>query len=352
MITKEEVVRILEDSINAPSGSNSQPWRFEFSNNELKIIALPEKDHPILNYRNRGTWVAHGALIENIIISSKAHGYTPLFEIFPDKNNKNLTAVFKFEKSNPEEEPLFPYIAQRATNRKPYQKTRLTGDQKNKLLEVVPKMSGVEVKFVEEQELVKELAEASSASEIVTLENQTLHKLFFEEIVWSRKEEAKKGKGLYLKTMELKPPQELVLRLVKRWSVMNFLNKIGFARKIATDNAKAYSSCATMIGIVVSGEDQSFLDAGRVMERLWLQAAKMKLGLHLMSGTLFFYQVISAGEKKIFSEEHTRLITQAYQKIEQALGVKEGLIALLLRTGFTKEPSAYSTKKKPIIDFS
>ncbi|MBI3589398.1 MAG: nitroreductase family protein [Candidatus Liptonbacteria bacterium] len=29
MITKEEIVRILEDSVNAPSGHNIQPWSFK-----------------------------------------------------------------------------------------------------------------------------------------------------------------------------------------------------------------------------------------------------------------------------------------------------------------------------------
>src|SRR3989344_3442769 len=122
---KEDIQKILEAAVNAPSGSNSQPWRFEVSGSEIKIIALPEKDHPILNYRNRGTLVAHGALIENIIISSKAHGYTPILEIFPDHSNKNLTAIFKFEKSTKEIEPVFQFIEARATNRKPYESTPL-----------------------------------------------------------------------------------------------------------------------------------------------------------------------------------------------------------------------------------
>ena len=71
---EEDIKKILEISVNAPSGSNSQPWCFEVKNNKVNIIMLPEKDHPILNYHNRGTLIAIGALIENIIITASSLG--------------------------------------------------------------------------------------------------------------------------------------------------------------------------------------------------------------------------------------------------------------------------------------
>lgn len=107
MINKETIQKILEASINAPSGSNSQPWRFEFFDNELRIIATPEKDHPILNFRNRGTWVAHGALIENIIIAATHFGFKTKPHFFPDYRDPNLTAILEFKKDDLVSDPLF-----------------------------------------------------------------------------------------------------------------------------------------------------------------------------------------------------------------------------------------------------
>lgn len=70
MISREVIQKILEAGAQAPSGSNSQPWRFEVAGGTISIIMLPEKDHPILNFRNRGTLLAHRALIENIVIAA------------------------------------------------------------------------------------------------------------------------------------------------------------------------------------------------------------------------------------------------------------------------------------------
>ena len=86
------IKKIIEVAVNAPSGSNSQPWRFKVREGVIEIIAEPEKDHPILNFRNRGTWIAHGALIENIVILASAFGYKAGVSIFPNKNEKNITA--------------------------------------------------------------------------------------------------------------------------------------------------------------------------------------------------------------------------------------------------------------------
>ena len=196
---------------------------------------------------------------------------------------------------------------------------------------------------------MKELGWAGSVNEIVMFENRALHKLVFDEIVWTKEEEQKKRKGLYVKTLELKPPQELGLRLFRFWPIMNVLNKSGLARIIAKENAGAYSSCALIGAIIVENRDEAFLTAGRIMERIWLQATEMKLSLHLITGVLFLWQRIRVGEAKEFSKEHINLINNAYKAMAQIFGKPRGIIALLFRIGDGDEPSARSSKLKPVI---
>jgi len=354
MPTQEIMEKILAAAVNAPSGGNSQPWHFTFQDGELAVIAEPEKDHPILNYRHRGTWIAHGALVENIKIAAAAHGFKSAVKIFPDANQPNLTARIKFESAAPAEEELFQAMPERTTNRQGYDLKLLTAEQKKYLEPSLREVDGeVKVIWVEDRNQINRLGQAAAANEIVTLENQKLHELFFDEVVWTRQEEVAKKKGLFVATMELKPPERFGLKLFKHWPVMRPLTKLGAARKIAASNAKNYAATPLVGLVIVKDRDEDFIGAGRVIERIWLKAARFGFGFHLITGTMFFWQGINLGGLKIFSEDHRRLINDEYQAVADIAGIKDKnrLVTEMFRIGQGGEPTARSTKKPPEIQW-
>ena len=40
----EDIKKIIEAAVQAPSGENCQPWRFEILNNNIKLFNVPERD--------------------------------------------------------------------------------------------------------------------------------------------------------------------------------------------------------------------------------------------------------------------------------------------------------------------
>jgi len=351
-LMENDLTKIIKASVNSPSGSNSQPWKFIVHENVVDVIAEPEKDHPILNFRNRGTFVAHGALIENIVISASAFGYKPAVVLFPDESNKNITARISFTKIEKFEDSLFSSIPCRVTNRKPYSKMVLAADQKEELKHSEKEVDGGEIFFIEGEKNLIELGMAVSVNEIVMLENKNLHKLFFDEIVWTKNEEKERKNGLYLKTMELKKPQEKALHLFQYWPIMNLFNRLGLAEKIASDNADVYASAGLGGIIVMENDDVAFLKAGRLMERIWLKVEKMGLSFHLITGVLFLRQRINAGETSDLSKKHISLIKDAYEDIVKVFNVsEEKIVGLFFRIGKADAPTSFSSKKEPIIEF-
>lgn len=332
----------------APSGGNSQPWRFEAIENAINVIAEPEKDHPVLNFRNRGTWVAHGALLENIVIAAMHHGYSANVITFPDPARPNQTARVILEKCEVQTSPLYDAIFERTTNRKPYDSTRLPLAISNGLISCTKGLRG-EVKLFEERTTIESLAQASSMNEVVMLNNKSLHKLFFDEIVWTEQQELDKKCGLYLKTMGLQPPQEKALQLFKHWGAMRFVNMLRFNKMIAKDNATVYASASAIGAVLVANNDERFLDAGRIMERLWLTSAASGLSFHLMTGVLFMHQSIAAGEITVLKEDEKALVEGAYNRIAELVQPQDLVIALLFRIGKGGQPSARSSKKRPVL---
>ncbi len=346
---EEDIKKILESAACAPSGGNSQPWNFRVNGSTIEVIALPEKDHRILNFKHRGTWVAHGALLENMLIAASALGWKADYEIFPDKDHPNLTIRMNLVRSEPHHEPLYEAIPLRATNRKAYRAAPLTEAQKKRLADSANGIPGVMLRFVEDPESLENIARAVSMNEVVTLENKTLHGLFMKEIVWTEAEERARGGGLFLKTMELAPPQQFAIRrFFSHWPLMNIFNKIGMARTIARDNAKVYAQAAAMGAIMTEDSDRGFFEAGRAMQRIWLEATGMKLCVQLMSGILFLFQRLQAGDFPELSPEQADLVGRSYQAIEKIFNADRP-IALVFRIGEGEAPSAYSYKKPPTI---
>ena len=93
------IKEIIRDGSLAPSGENCQPWRFFVKKNEIEIFNVSEADQSLYNSKQKGTYVSHGALIENIVISASKHGYDTDVQIFPLKNEPDLVSVISFRKT-------------------------------------------------------------------------------------------------------------------------------------------------------------------------------------------------------------------------------------------------------------
>jgi hypothetical protein len=242
-------------------------------------------------------------------------------------------------------------IHRRSTNRKPYKTESLNQETKNALFSIAKGFPDLNFILIENPDAITTLSKASSVNEIIMLENQKLHNLFTNEIVWTEDEEKIKQSGLYLKTMELQAPQRAALKLFRNWNVMNFFNRFKIARGIATSNAKIYAKTPAIAAITVADDDKAFLSVGRLMERLWLQAVYEGLSVHLMTGVLFLYQGIKNDQKDIYSRKEIDLIKRAYHETQIALGTPPGVISLLMRIGKSAEPTARSSKQAPRINF-
>lgn len=346
----EKIKQILNLAVRAPSGDNTQPWRFVLRGDELYIYNIPDVDNYIYNYNQRGSYVANGALIENILIISPSFGLKGNLNKFPAKGKINLLAIIQFEETDIYQDPLLPYIEKRVTNRKPYEREKPLGlEHKLQISDAVKSFSDGKIIFIEDSDKKKEIAKQVSVNEIILLENKSLHQEMFPNICWTEEEEREKKSGLYLKTIELAPPQEVVFKLLRHWPVSHFLSSLGFAKFIAKENAKVYSSASAIGVIVTDDQDKSFIDVGRMLQKVWLTATKLGLSLQPITAIPYLAKQVSAGNKKLFSKKHVQMITNAHQKLCELFEVDNKNLAMIFRVGFGSDPSAFCSRKEPKI---
>lgn len=350
------IEEILQLAVHAPSGDNSQPWRFEVTGSVVDIHNLPEKDNPVLNYRQRGSYIAHGALVENIVLAAGKLGCAAEVLPFPTPANEAHTARIALRQAEVQCSPLVDCILRRHTNRRPYRSDPLSTEQLRVLMDCVRELSsssGISFALTQEADQKRTLAECASSIEQVILESELLHGLLFKDVVWSQAEESKRRSGMFIKTMELAPPQQLAFRMASNWTVMQTLNGVGLSRMIARQDAKLYATGAGMGVLLVraSADSRDFLLVGRAMQRIWLTATQLGLHLQPLAGLLFAAMTLENGGDDKFSSRHADIIRANDRTIRETLRLgPDQQVAMMFRLGQAAPPSAVCSKKPPQVE--
>jgi len=345
----ETIEKILNTAVHAPSGDNLQPWQFGIKDNRLYIFNIPEKDQSSFNFRQLGSCVGHGALIENISIGASYFGLKTSIKLFPE-NIDNLVATIDFDNQPLPKDELYEYITKRTTNRKPYKNEPLKAEHDTELTAASRELGFGNVKLIAEPSKKTELAKIATTSERMIMENKTIHDFLYQHIVWTEKEEAKNRSGLYVKTLEISPAQEKGFKIAGNWFLVSILNKFGFSKKFANQTVGLYDSSAAIGAVIVENNNNlDFVLAGRIMQRLWLKATKLGLSIQPLTAVLFLHQRILGQETTELSKPQIDLIESNYQRMAEIFEVGSKTIGMMFRIGIADKPSAYSSKLPPVI---
>lgn len=349
---KDVIEKIIKVAVDAPSGHNYQPWKFLVKKRKIEIFNLPERDKTIFNYKQRGSYIAHGALLENIAIASSHERYRANIDFFPEKNVPDLVAVVTLKESLPAEESLYKYIPLRATNRKPYAKTPLKPEHREEILKTAREIDGAEIRLVEDSQKIDMLAGAFSLNERLILENYYVHQSLFPHILWTAQDNREKKMGLYVKTLELTFAAKMAFQLAKHWRAARFMGKLGMGKSVAAQNAKLYSS-SSAIGLITTADNskQGFVNSGRLLQRVWLTATKMGLSMQPLAALVYMGHRVIDGDTEKFSEQQVKLITEACIKISEVFDVSPQTISVPFRVGYNGQPSARAIRLAPQIQW-
>lgn len=356
---KEYVQDIIGAGILAPSGDNSQPWEFYVVGNRITLANIPDRDNPILNYRQRGSHVAHGGVIENMVIAAAHYGWASTVTLFPKSDIPHVVAeiILEMRSDVQDDGGLYEYIPQRRTNRKPYLMRPLLDIEAERLvragMETVESGGSYDVRFFDHPKTRRLMAEAGSSIERVILENRELHHLLFKDIVWGASEERRRRHGLYVATMEFPWPQRAAFWLASHWPLMKIFTAVGLPKKIVADDARLYASGAAMGLITTKGSEPcDYVQVGRIMQRVWLTSTKMGLSIQPVTALLFAAGRVADGDTWTLTRSHINTIKKNYESLAVNVHLGDETIVMMFRIGFADAPSAASSRMDPVIHLS
>ena len=116
----------------APSGDNTQPWRFRIAgDHHLRVHGHDTRDRVLYDYEGRASHIAHGALLETLRVAASGFGLATRWTVEADCEARSPVYDVRFSPDRDlPPDPLLPFIAQRVVQRRPMRTTGLSEKQR------------------------------------------------------------------------------------------------------------------------------------------------------------------------------------------------------------------------------
>jgi len=343
------IERILDLARWAPSGDNTQPWKFEVLDERRFLVhAHDTRDWCVYDLDGHASQIAVGALLETIAIAATGEGMEADFRLLPDcPETAPVIEVSLKEKAGVVESPLLPYIRVRTTQRRPFETTPLSPAQKQALEAAVGE--GFGVRWIESPRARWQMAKLLFRSAKIRLtipEAYEVHKRIIEwDAQFSTDRIPDQAVGLDPATLKL---MKWVMQSWKRVRFMNRWLAGTLAPRLQLDLVPGYRCAAHFLILAHRPPEtlEEWFAAGRALQRFWLTATRLGLQLQPEMTPLIFSRYTK--ESVNFTSESkalglARAVTNALEGMVGREGVHQGVF--LGRVGVGRLPAARSLRR-------
>jgi hypothetical protein len=261
---------VVSAAQRAPSADNAQPWKLTWNGAKLSIYYDEKRVKNLtfpLDYP--ATILTMGALLENIFqlvahlnqsvqyqaSQSISNSDTPFYEI----EISNSTQKFSLDE---EAIPLF----QRHTNRFPYKSDKIPAEILNHLNQYAN--SSVKVVTYTESDSIFEISKLIKRASELRFRIPEVHEWLGSSLRF--KNSPSQNDGLDVNTLNLPPGGNILLKIIRKWSRMKFLNYFGFYKILSAIEADSMRSTPAVVAVVSGSKFSDILASGQVMNRIWI----------------------------------------------------------------------------------
>lgn len=304
-MNRETLRQILDLARWAPSGDNTQPWRFEIVADEhLVVHGFDTREHCLYDIDGHPSQISIGALLETLCVAASGHGLSLSIERRPGDETR-LTFDVRFNADpGTVPSPLLPFITTRTVQRRALSARALTAEQRSALVASVGSDYTVVWRDGWRMRLaVARVLFASAEIRLTTPEAYAVHKSVIE---WNARYSTDKIPD---QAVGLDPLTTRVTRWVMQdWRRVEFFNRyLGgtLAPRLQLDVLPALACAAHFLIVarsVPAGIDD-YVAAGRAVQRFWLTATQLGLQLQPEMTPLIFSLYARAERKFSVREE-------------------------------------------------
>lgn len=344
----DQLQRILDAGIRAPSAENKHDLRFQTVGESVRLRATDQASWAAQPHRQLLALMSYGAVAENIRLRSAELGQDVTVEWLPEANQPEVIADFRWAPTAAPPDPLCRAIELRHTNRRFFQRAALPAVTLARLTAAADAVPGAGLLWLDDSPCRRLALTAIRVAETERFRRRALHAELFGavrfEIGWQRSSD----EWLPPAALQIEPPMRLPFAALRHWPLMRVLDVFGAHHALGLRAGYLPCALAPHIGLILATgqrEDLGNLKAGRAFQRVWLAAAAEGLALQPMAAATAL-SVQHPGDGWVSAAVQARL-----QKLLAALCEgQEAQPYMLFRLGRAEPPSTV-TRRRPVGEY-
>lgn len=342
-MTRLALQRILELARWAPSGDNTQSWRFEITGERSLVVhGHDTREHCIYDLHGHASQLSLGALLETIAIAASAEGWQ--IDIIRQADAADARPSFNLNFRNQavaEAHPLLGEIPRRAVQRRWMPTRRLSIHDKHALERAAG--PGYGIRWFEsrhERFSVGRLMFDSGRIRYAIPEAFATHQTV---IAWHTTHSTDRipDRALGVGALQLR-----IMRVViQSWGRMQIANRVfgaAWTTAMQMDLLPALACGAHFIIVANTAPTgiDDYVDAGRAVQRVWLTATSLGLWQQPEMAPLIFSDYVRSGTRFTGAAGKQEAARSIQQKLTDMLGCAAGHAVWMGRIGGGPPPEA------------
>ena len=348
-LSLNEIEQLVGCGCKAPSGGNSQPWRWVHKDHTLLMFNGLDGNSTFLGYNNISSYVAIGAAIENVCLCAQNLNFEAVYELFPDKNVPELVVAFKFFTATIKAQHNLRYnaIDIRLTNRNLGQRLPIEEDVLKALIKTAKEIEGVSLQFFSSSDELNQIGDLLGEIEKIRLLEEIGHKDFVQEVRWTKEENDLKRDGVDLQTLDITASELVGLQIAKDQKIIKLINEWdggGAFKKLTKKSIDA----AGAVGIITIQKNTkpAYINAGLALQRVWLEANIKNIAFQPVSASVFIYARLMQGNGVNISSEGCEKLWKLRPLYEKTFSISQQANEMFIfRLSKASEPAVKSLRK-------
>jgi nitroreductase len=328
---------ILELARWAPSGDNSQPWRFVLNApDRFDVFGFDTRTHCVYDLDGWASELSHGMLLETIAQAARVHGYAAAIELPTDASARPLRYRVVLERTEGlPDNAMLAAIAERTVQRRAMRARPLTSDEKAQLESAASPLAILWFETLMERARIAALCARNARIRMTIPEAYAVHRSV---IAWrattseDRMPDASLGAGPV--TLGL---MRHAMASFERLDRMNRWTGTLFAR-LALDFVPGVR-CSAQLALISDREPSHLhhrIAAGRAVQRLWLAATKLDLQMQPQYTPLVFARYGREGRRFTRMDRAQTEAATIADDLRRILGRADAKAIWLARIGPTR----------------